>query len=158
MACGTTISFFYTIRNQRILISSLVCRTPLINAGKFFYVLIFPYTVVHWRRGLIIRSTRSHFHIFYYLCSARKNILLYRDTILNLKQKAHGNQTGNTCFYLCVLVFEDYLSCFSIILYKSHVTCHVTNWHFVNIMTLNLDCIYGSTRFPSGSTSVACGL
>ena len=24
-----------------------------------------------------------------------KNILLYRDTILNLKQKAHGNQTGN---------------------------------------------------------------
>ena len=87
-----------------------------------------------------------------------KNILHYRDTILILTQKAHGKQTGNTCFYLCILVFGDYLSCFSIILYKSHVTCHVTICHFVNIMTQNLDCIYGGTRFPSGSTSVACGL
>ena len=89
----------------------------------------------------IIRSTQSHFHIFIISAVQEKNILLYRDTILNLKQKAHGNQTGNMWFSLFVLVFGDFLSCFSIILYKRHVTCHVTNCHFVNIMTLNLDCI-----------------
>ena len=75
--------------------------------------------------------------ITFYIISAvqEKNIVRYRDTILNLKQKAHGYQTGSKRLYLSVLLFGDYLSCFSNILYKSHVTGHVTNCHFVNIMT-----------------------
>ena len=39
---------------QHTLRMGLVCLTPYIMAGKFFYVLIFQYRVVNQRKGLII--------------------------------------------------------------------------------------------------------